>query len=87
MDGYLTIGGAFDHYPHVTECLQGGQGVFPFQEAFHLGHTIRQGAQHDGTVGHGFVARHANAAIKLATRGHQIGRVGLACVCHDCVVT
>ena len=63
VNRHLAVMGAFNHHPHVAECLQGRQGILPFQEAFYLGHPFCQRTEHDGTVGHGFIAGHAQAAL------------------------
>ena len=81
---HLTVVGAFDQHPHVAERLQRGQGVLPFQKPLHGGGALGQGRQHDGPVGHGFITRHPQPAVKPAAGARQEGGVGL--LCHACLV-
>ncbi len=66
IDSHATMMRAFNHHTHVTECLQSCQAVFAFQEAFDLGHTLSQGAEHDRAMGNGLVTGHADTAVDLA---------------------
>ena len=72
----------FYGHPHVAERLQGCQAVLAFKEAFHFRDTVGKSTQHDGSVGNGFVARHAylagNPAAGLKTERYLF----LTVVCH-----
>ncbi|MNR56010.1 hypothetical protein D3C85_1764970 [compost metagenome] len=52
---------AFDDHAHVAKGLQGGQGVFALEEAFDLGSTFGQRAEHDRAMGNRLVARYADS--------------------------
>ena len=78
MDGHAAVVRAFDDHAHVAECLQRGQGIFAFEEAFDLGSAFSQRAQHDRTVRNGFVTGDADTSGQAATgfcQENQIGRV------------
>ncbi|MCY1420427.1 hypothetical protein D9M71_360480 [compost metagenome] len=60
--------GAFDDHTHVTECLQGCQRIFAFEEAFDLGSTFGQRAEHDRAMGNRLVARYTDPPVQAATR-------------------
>ena len=49
--------------PHGTERVQGGEVVLSPQETPHRGDAAGDGAEHDGTVGDGFVSRHRNLTL------------------------
>ncbi|MCY1226553.1 hypothetical protein D9M72_387880 [compost metagenome] len=75
VDGDAAVVRPFDDHAHVTEGLQGRQGVFALEEAFDFGHAFSQGAEHDGTVGNGLVARYADASGEFATRLRQVNQI------------
>jgi hypothetical protein len=62
----LTLIGPLDAYPHGTKSIEGGQAVFAFQKATDPGDPLRQGAQHDGTMGDGLVSGYAQATAQTA---------------------
>ena len=42
MNGHTTVMWALNHHPHITEGLNGRQGILTFQETFHLGSTLSE---------------------------------------------
>ena len=72
----------FNGHAHVAERLQGRQAILAFKEAFHFCDTVGERAQHDGSVGNGFVARYAYLAGN-PTAGLKTERyLFLTVVCH-----
>src|SRR5690606_40747403 len=66
MYGHATLIRAFDYHAHITERLDGGQRVFALEKAFDLCGSLGQRAEHDRTVGNGFVAWHTQLASQAA---------------------
>ncbi|MNV12493.1 hypothetical protein D3C71_1030990 [compost metagenome] len=75
VNGHATVVRTFDHDAHVTERLQGRQGVFALEEAFDFGNAFGQGAEHDRTVGNRFVTWYANPTGQAATRLSQENQI------------
>ncbi|MNQ68424.1 hypothetical protein D3C85_829770 [compost metagenome] len=75
VHGDAAVVRAFDDHAHVAERLDGGQGVLAFEEAFHLGGTLGQRAEHDRAVGDGLVARNADPSVQAAARLGQENQV------------
>jgi hypothetical protein len=67
VDHDTPIAWTLDLDAHGTECRQCGKRILAFQEAVHVRSTLRQGAQHDGAVGNGFVARNPGFARQDST--------------------
>jgi hypothetical protein len=51
-------------YTHFPEAVHGGKAVFGHQKSFNFRDTLRNGSEHDGAMGNGFVAGHRNLASK-----------------------
>ena len=83
MNGHAPMVRALDHHAHVAKGLQGRQGVLTLKEAFHLGHTLGQRAQHDRAMRDRLVTRHADAPAQAATRAGDEGQIiGVHCGFH-----
>ena len=62
MNQQLVRAGLFDLDAETAHTLQGRQAVAPAQKATHPADAIGQGAEQDGAVGNGFVARRPHLA-------------------------
>ena len=68
VDNDPAIIRALDLDTHRAECGHGGQGIVTLQKTAHPGGTLGQGAEHDGSVGDGLIARDPRFAADIATR-------------------
>jgi hypothetical protein len=66
-----------DFRPQRPERRGGRQHVLAVEQPPHRGLAERQGTEHQGTMGDGFVARGAHPALQAAGRtGDKLGRMG-----------
>ncbi len=75
MNSHAAVVRALDDHTHVTECLQGRQGILALEETFDFGRAFGQRAEHDRTVGNRLVARYADSPGQAATRLGQENQI------------
>ena len=72
MNGQFSVIRPFNGHAHITECLQGGKRIFPFQKSSDIGHACRKAAQHNAAMRDRLVTRNGNSAQYSIARSNII---------------